>query len=207
MLKKRFFILLPQLFITLLVPILSSCVTTASVNKESSAFSSGHISRNLTDRGIKSSESLQKFFLSNNPNADKDMVKRMADYYIEESRTEGINSDCAFVQMCLETGFLKFGGLVTPDMHNYCGLGSMDAQHPGERFETEQMGVRAHIQHLHAYATSESIPLKNPCIDTRYRYVTPRGKSPSIYNLTGTWAMDREYSVKINILLNKLEAF
>ena len=36
---------------------------------------------------------------------------------------KGSNSDVAFAQMCLETGFLRFGGLVTMDMNNFCGLG------------------------------------------------------------------------------------
>ncbi len=168
---------------------------------------STHISRSLTAPGIKSSAQLYKFFMSNNPDADQTVVKRLAAYYVDEARTEGINSDCAFAQMCLETGFLKFGGLVTPEMHNYCGLGSMDRAHPGESFDTERLGVRAHIQHLHAYATTSDHTLRNPCIDNRYRYVNPRGKAPTIYELAGTWAMDPEYSVKINILLNKMEAF
>ena len=71
--------------------------------------------------------------MANNPEADKKEVKKLAALYISEAKTEGINSDCAFIQMCHETGFLKFGNLVTPDMHNYCGLGAIDAEHTGER--------------------------------------------------------------------------
>ena len=195
-----------RIFISALVfsaLILTSCVTTSKVQNQGES----HISRNLTDRGIKSSSSLYRFFMANNPKANKSMVKRMAKYYVEEAAAEGINSDCAFVQMCLETGFLTFGGLVTPQMHNYCGLGSMDSAHPGESFKTERLGVRAHIQHLHAYSTTEENKLKNECIDRRYRYVNPRGKAPTIYELAGTWAMDKDYAVKLNGLLNKLESF
>src|SRR5574344_1329296 len=72
------------------------------------------ISRTLYDSGIKNEAQLAKFFMDNNSSADKKQVKRMAKLYIQEGLAEGINSDCAFVQMCLETGFLKFGGLVTP---------------------------------------------------------------------------------------------
>lgn len=143
--------------------------------------------------------------MENNPNADYAQVKRIAKYYITEAAVEGINSDCAFVQMCLETGFLRFGNLVTPEMHNYCGLGSIDAEHKGETFPTEQLGVRAHIQHLHAYATPSNIKLKNECIDRRYKYVNPRGKSPTISGLSGTWAADPNYSIKLENMLLRLE--
>lgn len=165
------------------------------------------VSRKLTDPAIKNQRQLVKFFMRQNPDADKKEVKRLAEYYIEESLAEGINSDCAFVQMCLETGFLRFGNLVTPEMHNYCGLGSIDENNRGESFETEQLGVRAHIQHLHAYATEEDVQLNNELIDRRYKWVNPRGKAPTIFELAGTWAADREYGNKLDTLLSRLEGF
>lgn len=165
------------------------------------------VSRNLSDKPVKNAGQLYAFFLSQNPEADPRTVSLMSELYIEECAIEGINSDCAFVQMCLETGFLRFGGLVTPDMHNYCGLGAIDIDHPGEVFETEQLGVRAHIQHLHAYATTEDHELVNECIDRRYRYVNPRGKAPTVFELAGTWAADKKYGEKLDALLTRLEAF
>lgn len=165
------------------------------------------VSRKLTDPAIKNQRQLVKFFMRQNPDADKKEVKRLAEYYIEESLAEGINSDCAFVQMCLETGFLRFGNLVTPEMHNYCGLGAIDEEHRGESFETEQLGVRAHIQHLHAYATTEEFQLTNELIDTRYKWVSPRGKAPTVFELAGTWAADKEYGNKLDALITRLEQF
>ena len=165
------------------------------------------VSRNLSDPAIKNQNQLVKFFMHQNPEADKKQVKRLAKYYIEESLAEGINSDCAFVQMCLETGFLRFGNLVTPEMHNYCGLGAIDENNRGESFETEQLGVRAHIQHLHAYATTEEFQLSNELIDRRYKWVQPRGKAPTVFELAGTWAADREYGNKLDDLLSRLEMF
>lgn len=165
------------------------------------------ISRTLAAPGVKTPIQLYRFFMANNPSADFYQVMRLATYYVSESRAEGINSDCAWVQMCLETGFLKFGGLVVPEMHNYCGLGAMDAEHPGEWFATEQLGVRAHIQHLHAYATTADVQLKKECIDRRYKYVNPRGKAPTIQGLTKTWAMDPNYDKKLEELLTRLEQF
>ena len=92
-------------------------------------------------------------------------------------------------------------------MHNYCGLGAIDKEHPGEWFKTEQEGVRAHIQHLHAYATTSEKTLKNPLIDKRYKWVNPRGKAPTIFYLAGTWAADKEYGNKLDKILDNMENF
>ena len=165
------------------------------------------ISREIAGYGIKSAEQLTEFFLDKRSDADEKTVLNLARLYVEEGSFEGINSDVAFVQMCLETGFLKFGNLVQPEWHNYCGLGAIDAAHPGERFETEQLGVRAHIQHLHAYGTSENVKLKNPLVDRRYKYVKPRGKALTVFALSGTWATDRNYGSKLDALLTQLSEY
>jgi hypothetical protein len=123
---------------------------------------------------------------------------------VEEAAAEGVNHDVAFAQMCLETGFLRFGGLVTVDMNNFCGLGSIGPGQPGERFPSPRIGVRAHIQHLKVYATGE--PLNRELVDPRYRYVRP-GSSPSIKGLAGTWAADKLYADKITSLLERLYVF
>ena len=121
--------------------------------------------------GVKSEKQLVEFFARKNPSGDIARAKRLASFYVEQAKYEGINSDVAFVQMCLETGFLKFGLLVTPDMNNFCGLGAIDAKNRGLSFATEEEGVIAHIQHLHAYGTTRN--LNGKLIDSRYKYVNP----------------------------------
>ncbi len=64
----------------------------------------------IESRGRCSAEDLTVFFMSQNPKADRAKVKRLAQFYIAEADAEEINSDIAFSQMCLETGFLRFGG-------------------------------------------------------------------------------------------------
>lgn len=186
--KKIFFVFVLVVFVFL------GCKTIPKVTVEPSI--------NLSDVGIKTAEQLVNFFMKENPEGDREKVQRLAKFYIEECKIEGINSDCAFVQMCLETGFLRFGNLVTEDMNNFCGLGAIDSNQRGLVFKTEQEGVRAHVQHLHAYATTKE--LKNPCIDTRYKYVKPRGKAPTVLELAGTWAMDKEYGNKLQGMLKRL---
>ncbi|MDR1325727.1 MAG: glucosaminidase domain-containing protein [Treponema sp.] len=152
--------------------------------------------------GVMSEELLTAFLFSSNPNADALFVQELAGIYIEEASIENVNHDVAFSQMCLETGFLKYGNLVTPDMNNFCGLGSIDAEHIGERFPNPRIGVRAHIQHLKAYGADE--PLKQELVDPRYRWVTPKGKAPDIMGLAGNWAADPQYGEKIIVLLRRL---
>ena len=156
----------------------------------------------LDDEGIKSENQLVEFFVSKNPSCDIKKVKRLASYYVEQGKFEGINSDVAWVQMCLETGFLKFGLLVKPEMNNFCGLGAIDKNNPGLAFATEKEGVIAHIQHLHAYGTTRK--LNGKLIDSRYKYVNPRGKAPTVYELSGTWASDKQYGQKLANLLTLL---
>jgi hypothetical protein len=165
------------------------------------------LSRLIADKGQLNAAQLAGFFLSKNPDHDAGHIEVFARYYIEEAATEGINSDVAFAQMCLETGFLRFGGLVQPEFHNYCGLGAMDADHPGEIFETEELGVRAHIQHLQAYATKEETQLHKELVDPRYNWVHKTKYIETIYELAGTWATDPQYGQKLEANLVNMENF
>ena len=165
------------------------------------------LSRRILDQGQLSADQLADYFISRNSNEDRDHIRRFAQYYIDEAAAEGINSDVAFAQMCLETGFLRFGGLVQPEFHNYCGLGAMDAEHPGEVFETEELGVRAHIQHLQAYATTEEVPLHKELVDPRYNWVHKTKYIQTIYELAGNWATDPQYGQKLEANLVNMENF
>ena len=163
------------------------------------------IPKDIISRALLNSKQLTAFFMSIKPDADEEKVRRISSIYIEESRTESVNSDIAFAQMCLETGFLTFTGLVRSDMNNFCGLGAIDSVNNGVVFESEELGIRAHIQHLKAYASKE--PLILDCVDPRYKFVQPKGKAPSIAGLTGKWATDPEYSKKLESILIRMYQF
>ncbi|WP_461248196.1 glucosaminidase domain-containing protein [Treponema sp. R6D11] len=158
----------------------------------------------IMGKGNVGAEKLALFLLQNNSKIDKDYVLKLAGFYVEEVDFEGVNHDVAFSQMCLETGYLNYGGLVQPQWYNFCGLGSIGPEQPGLVFPDPQTGVRAHIQHLKGYATEE--PLKGQLVDPRYRYVK-KGSSPTIEGLAGTWAADRQYAVKIDAILQRLYDF
>lgn len=166
------------------------------------------LSRQIFSSGKKTQKELYDFYKKNCPKGGKYLkAKKIAKLYIEECNTEGINSDIAFVQMCLETNFLRYGNLVKSSWNNFCGLGAIDKNNPGLKFKNIKLGVRAHVQHLHAYATTNDIVLKNELVDPRYKYVNPRGKAQDIFGLAGTWATDKEYGNKLNRLLETLEKF
>jgi hypothetical protein len=164
----------------------------------------------IMGKGIIECDKLSLFLFHNNPQVDLDFVLILAGLYIEEAEFEGVNHDIAFAQMCLETGFLRFGNLVTDDQNNFCGLGATglpDADGNPEKglyFPDPDTGVRAHIQHLKAYGSEE--PVNLTLVNPRFRFVR-RGSSPTIDGLAGTWAADTEYAVKIGVILKRLYEF
>ena len=162
------------------------------------------VPRYIMGRGIISPMDKAAFLLNGNPRANRDFVEALAVFYAEEAAIEGVNHDVAFAQMILETGFLAFGGLVVPEMNNFAGLGSIGPGQHGLWFPDPRTGVRAHIQHLKAYACTK--PLNQPLVNPRFRFVT-RGSSPDIRGLAGTWAADPLYADKINNILERLYRF
>ena len=101
------------------------------------------------------------------PNSVLDMIP----LYLSEGAAEGIRGDVAFAQSCLETGNFGFAGsAVTLDQNNFCGMGVTANGMKGNSFPMAQVGIRAQIQHLKAYANTE--PLKGECVDPRFQYVT-----------------------------------
>ena len=104
----------------------------------------------------------------------------------EEAQSEGVSPEVLFGQVMKETGYLKFGNLVQPNQCNFGGLGATGPGNPGYSFGSVREGLRAQVQHLKAYGSTE--PLVNPCIDARFKYVS-RGCAPRTIDLNGKWAV------------------
>jgi len=155
------------------------------------------------DNGKSSIEDLGNMLLFYNPRIDENLAEEIARIYFEESIDEGVNHDIAFCQMILETGFLNYGGSVDKSQNNFCGLGATSKRAKGESFPDMRTGVRAHIQHLKAYASHEDI--NKTSVDNRFRFVK-RGSAKTIYALQGKWAMDPRYDKKLENLLKRLFA-
>jgi hypothetical protein len=126
-------------------------------------------------------EQLNAYAKSKNANAPE-----YGAIFIDEGNSEGVRGDIAFCQSCLETGFFKFGGDVSVEQNNFCGLGAVGGGAKGASFGTPREGIRAQIQHLKAYVSKDA--LVNPCIDPRFLLVT-RGIAPNWEDLNGRWAV------------------
>lgn len=149
-------------------------------------------------------EAMQCFVARHNPDFDLEIAKA----YIAVGQRYGIRGDIALCQSILETGWFKFadGTSVTPDQHNYCGLGVLRRGQKGHSFSTIEDGVTAQIQHLYAYACSSPIPNGEKLLDPRFKLVE-RGVAPTWAELSGRWAANDRYARSILKLFVELRRF
>ena len=114
-----------------------------------------------------------------NPQLPNCTIEELVQMFLEEGRAEGVRGDIAFAQSLKETGFFRYGGIVTPDMNNFAGIGALNNNSKGQaaKFTDPRAGIRAQIQHLKAYASTDA--LINPCVDPRFNLVT-RGAAPYV---------------------------
>lgn len=107
------------------------------------------------------------------------------------SINEGVDPTLTIVQMALETGYAKFGGVLDASFKNTCGLkipqgGGCDDPNAHMRFNTWEDGAKAQVQHLALYAGKEGYPLKNPLDPRHFSYL--HGKCKTVESLSGNWA-------------------
>jgi hypothetical protein len=185
------------LFIAAAAVILLSCTTVSKLEQD-------RVQTMIMSRGVLSQAKLTAFLLAKNSSLDKKETGKIVRLYIQEAAAEGVNHDIALAQLCLETGYLGFKGQVSREQNNFCGLGVVNSTVSGLSFPDERTGVRAHIQHLKAYASEEA--LKRELVDPRFKWVK-RGSAPDIYSLTGRWATDPAYGEKLYSILQRMMSF
>lgn len=162
------------------------------------------VEKKIMSKGQSTPTQLARFLKTRNKNVTPKSLSFIARVYVTEASKEGVNSDIAFVQMCLETNWLRFGGQVSIKQNNFCGLGALDGGAKGASFPSVRTGVRAHIQHLKAYASYSS--LRQRCVDPRFKYVK-RGSATTVEGLTKRWASDPNYHDKLIRLLKELSDY
>ncbi|WP_298030975.1 N-acetylmuramoyl-L-alanine amidase [uncultured Dysosmobacter sp.] len=159
----------------------------------------------IMGRAAATLEQMKSYIRAKNP-AVVPSVLDMLPLYLSEGEAEGVRGDIAFAQSCLETGNFTFSGsAVTLGQNNFCGLGVTQRGKTGLSFGTPQLGIRAQVQHLKAYASAEA--LANERVDPRFRYVT-RGCAPYVEwlgqkeNPQGKgWAAGEKYGEKMLSIL------
>ena len=140
---------------------------------------------------VATQEQCVRYLLKHNPNPKLNVSpQELVSYYYEEGSRTGIRPDIAFAQALKETGYFRYGGTVIPAQNNYCGLGTTSATVQGAYFATPRLGVKAHIQHLRAYASVE--PPQDNIVDPRYELVRRSYGSNTLTqwkDLNGRWAV------------------
>ena len=145
---------------------------------------------------------------------DAPTIAAFCQIYMEECAAEGVKAEVAFCQAMNETGFLKFGGQVSITQYNFAGMGATDDGAAGASFPNVRTGVRAQVQHLKGYASTNA--LNNACVDPRFAYLSKsRGCAPIVEWLginenpaKKGWATSVNYGYNLrNLYMNKLAQY
>ncbi len=145
---------------------------------------------------------------------DAPTIEAFCQIYMEECVAEGVKAEVAFCQAMNETGFLKFGGQVSITQYNFAGMGATDDGAAGASFPNVRTGVRAQVQHLKGYASTDA--LNNACVDPRFAYLSKsRGCAPIVEWLginenpaKKGWATSVNYGYNLrNLYMNKLAQY
>lgn len=157
-----------------------------------------------------SAAQMASFLLATEPNPKISVdAQQLAQYFLDEGARLGIRGDIAFAQSIKETGWFRYGGSVVPEQNNYAGLGATGGAVGGAWFDSAQIGVRAQIQHLYAYATTDGLP--DAVVDPRYDALVEkwgRGVATSWEGLNGKWAVPGNgYGEDILRLYNNMASF
>lgn len=146
-----------------------------------------------------SPEQMRSYLMKINPEAP-DYV---ADYFRMQG-AEGVRADVAFAQSILETNYWRFGGFVGKGQNNFAGLGATGPGQPGLSFPTPWDGIRAQGRHLRLYAAY--LPeLNDHRIDPRGLPEQLLGWAPFVEELSGVWAADPKYGIKINRIIEEMK--
>ena len=127
-------------------------------------------------------------------------IEQFVQTIVEEASVEGVRADVVFAQAMHETNWLRFGGDVSPDQCNFAGIGATGNGAHGNSFKDVRTGIRAQVQHLKAYASTDG--LVNPVVDPRFNYVQ-RGCATTVKALGGRWAVGAGYGDAIISYLNE----
>lgn len=132
----------------------------------------------------------------------------IAPIYWKYGQLTGIRPEVMYPQAAHETGYGKYGGIVSPDQNNWAGVKiknpTGDRLEDHESFATPDDGVRAHYNHMCAYLGLE--PIGTP----HDRYYVVKGLSWAgtikyVEELGGRWAPREGYGLSVVSLINSLK--
>lgn len=127
-------------------------------------------------------------------------INQLITTYMREASIEDINAEIAIAQMLYTTRMLEEKKFF--NKNNPAGIGGPSKNWELYPFHNLETGIRAHIQHLKAYASIE--PLNSDIVDPRYLILKRKdylGTAPTLTSLTKKWysanslAQDQIYSI------------
>lgn len=151
----------------------SATLTAREVKQEQTGYHS------IAGKAVATAAQMVAYIKAKRPGVEQSVID-MIPLYLSEGLTEGIAGDIALAQSCIETGNFAFPAetcAVTLSQNNFAMMGVTATFAKGESFATPQLGIRAQIQHLKAYANTEA--LVGDCVDPRFKYVS-RGSAPYV---------------------------
>ena len=108
-----------------------------------------------------------------------DNITEFCEILYDEAVYEGVKPEVVFAQAMHETGWLQFGGDVKIEQFNFAGIGAVGGGAAGASFENVTIGLRAQVQHLKAYASTEPLNRPGTPADPRFNLVA-RGTAPYV---------------------------
>ena len=140
------------------------------------------------------------------------------------ANNNGILVEVMLAQVCLETGYFNFGGVLNASYHNTCGLkitkgGGDKVASAHMKFKTWEEGIQAHADHLALYAGAPKFPKYSPnCashLNEKYKAngttQDPRhftylyGCCKTVEGLSGTWATNKKYAEDLKKIIKQIQ--
>ena len=127
-------------------------------------------------------------------------LEAFAQLVLDEANREGVRGEVLWTQVMRETGWLQFGGCVRVEQFNFGGIGATGGGNPGHSFPTVQIGLRAQVHHLIAYATTA--PVRHP-----YNRVHPVMRTEPPWGPTGQTVINGTESPRFHFVARGISPY
>jgi hypothetical protein len=155
-------------------------------------------------------EKARQYLLSRSHGGYNDAdVRTIVGFYYATAGAVGLDPLLVVAQMVEETGHLTSFWSQRP-RRNMAGIGVTGEPDKGVSFPSLEIAVRAHTGRLLAYALPRGTgdqaqkDLITEALAFRFLPDRLRGAAPTLKGLAGTWAVDKQYAVKLTSVANDI---
>lgn len=137
----------------------------------------------IMGNSLSTDEEMEEFVHQRNPNAPY-----LAKLYLHIGKEEGVRGDLAFSQALIDTNYFNDANYHA-DSYNYISIRTHQSDGKPVVFQNPSEGIRAHIQHLKAYGSTQG--LNTPLVDPIFHLV-PRGSVLYWEDIDKDWFLPQE---------------